>query len=823
MAEQPATPAEAGREQCVTEALAKLDLPAKIALLSGATTWSLPAEPEIGLRPLVMSDGPAGVRGERWAPEDTAVQLPNASALAATWDPELVRTAGRLLAQEARRKGVHLLLAPTINLHRTPRAGRHFECYSEDPLLTAEIGIGLVRGVQDGGVGATIKHFVANDSETDRFTVDVQIDHRTLREIYLAPFEAIIRYASPWAVMSAYNAVNGTTMTENAALNAVLREEWGFSGVIVSDWHAARDTVRDALAGMDVAMPGPDTVYGDKLLAAVKEGVVPEPQIDRMATRVLRLAARTGALEGASVEAPYDGVVDGHALSNELAARSMVLLRNHVEPGGGPTLPLNPKGLRRVAVLGAAAAHPRTGGGGSARVFPPYRISPLQGLRDALPPGVEVSYAEGSNPRLSLPVIEGAVRAELYDDDGSLLSGADLSQASTNGLPELLGDVEVEDVRAVELSGTVDVAEPGRHVFEVRGQGRLTLIVNGKERFSGTLTLADPENPGAALLAPARKRVEMHLEPGTVSFALVKTDIDPANLEFALFSLAYSEPLPDPQRQLDEAEDLAKNADVAIVVVGTSEDVESEGFDRESLALPGTQDELVRRVASVNPRTIVVLNCGAPVLTPWREDVSGILLGWFGGQEMGAAVADVLLGVREPTGRLPTTWPDREDDAPVLATRPNYGELVYEEGVFVGYRAWERAGRTPAYCFGHGLGYTEWRYDSVAAGPGLDDTELARVRVRITNVGTRPGRDVVQVYLSAPDRADGPDRPRFWLAGFASVTAEPGDVAQADIVLPRRAAEVWTDEGWRLPPGSYQILAGASYRDIRLAAALPIT
>ncbi len=281
--------------EAVEAALGKLDLEAKARLLAGQDMWSLPALPEIGLGSLVMSDGPIGVRGVRWTAEDPSIALPSPTALAATWDPELARRAGTLLAQEARRKGVHVLLAPTVNLHRSPLGGRHFECYSEDPYLTGEIASGYVNGVQGGGVGTTVKHFVANDAETDRFTVDNVVAPRPLRELYLAPFEAIVENAHPWGIMSAYNQVNGTTMTEHRHLqNEVLRGEWGFDGFIVSDWMAARSTVGDILGGLDVAMPGPRTVYGDALAAAVRKGDVDESVVDDAVRNVLRLAARVG-------------------------------------------------------------------------------------------------------------------------------------------------------------------------------------------------------------------------------------------------------------------------------------------------------------------------------------------------------------------------------------------------------------------------------------------------------------------------------------------------------------------------------------------------
>lgn len=293
------TDADQVRNDAVEAALGKLDLDTKARLLAGQDMWSLPAVPEIGLKSLVMSDGPIGVRGVRWTADDPSIALPSPTALAAAWDPELARRAGRLLAQEARRKGVHVLLAPTVNLHRSPLGGRHFECYSEDPYLTGEVGSGYVKGVQDGGVGTTVKHFVGNDAETERFTVDSVIAPRPLRELYLAPFEAIVANAHPWGIMTAYNRVNGVTMTENTHLvNEVLRAEWGFDGYNVSDWMAARSTTGDILGGLDVAMPGPVTVYGAPLADAVRAGQVPESAVDEAVRNVLRLAARVGILEG---------------------------------------------------------------------------------------------------------------------------------------------------------------------------------------------------------------------------------------------------------------------------------------------------------------------------------------------------------------------------------------------------------------------------------------------------------------------------------------------------------------------------------------------
>jgi len=311
----------AAQDAAVEKALAELDLAAKVAILAGKDLWSLPALPQIGLASIVMSDGPVGVRGTTWSASDPSIALPSPTALAASWDPALARRAGQLLGQEARRKGVHVLLAPTVNLHRSPLGGRHFECYSEDPLLTGEIGAGYVAGVQDQGVATTVKHFVANDFETERFTASVQVSDRALRELYLAPFEAILRRAAPWGFMSAYNSVNGVSMTNNAALQlGLLKGEWEFDGVIVSDWLAARDTVATANGGLDIAMPAMTNPWGERLVAAVLAGQVSAEVIDAQVRRVLLLAARVGALAGVAESVPpasRPAAIDGPRLAQE--------------------------------------------------------------------------------------------------------------------------------------------------------------------------------------------------------------------------------------------------------------------------------------------------------------------------------------------------------------------------------------------------------------------------------------------------------------------------------------------------------------------------
>ncbi|MEV0278962.1 glycoside hydrolase family 3 C-terminal domain-containing protein [Streptomyces sp. NPDC050610] len=808
--------------EAVESALARLDLDAKARLLAGQDMWSLPAIPAIGLGSLVMSDGPIGVRGVRWSADDPSIALPSPTALAATWDPALARTAGRLLAQEARRKGVHVLLAPTVNLHRSPLGGRHFEAYSEDPCLTGEIGAGYVAGVQDGGVGTTVKHFVANDAETERFTVDNKVTARALRELYLAPFEAIVRKARPWGVMSAYNSVNGATMTEHRRLQReVLRGEWGFDGFLVSDWLAARNTVRALTGGLDVAMPGPRTVYGPALAAAVRAGEAAESDVDDAVRRVLLLAARAGVLEGAPpavAAADLPAAIDGVALARDIARRSFVLLRNRVRDGVA-ALPLDPAGVRRVALLGAAARDVRVLGGGSAQVFPDHVVAPLDGLLAALPEGV-LDYAVGAESGDEITIADQgfALRAVCRDAAGRVLGERSLPTGQVQWMGDLPDGVAFDALHTVEVVGTFTPRESGPHAFGTKGVGRFALTVNGERVFDGEQGVANGDLFDAVLGSPVeRGEVELTAgEPVAVSLAYTVPKSPDVPIAAIACCLMHREPRRYPRELIEEAVAKAAAAEAAIVVVGTTERVESEGFDRDSLALPGRQDELVARVAAVNPRTVVVVNSGSPVEMPWREDVAAVLLGWFPGQEAGSALADVLLGTAEPGGRLPTTWPARLADAPVVRVTPTGGELPYEEGVFIGYRAWERSGARPAYPFGHGLGYTDWSYDAIEV---TGDT----VTVRVRNTGARPGREVVQIYLAVPD-GDTVERPARVLAGFAAVEAEPGDSAEVSVQLPRRAAEIWDEKvgGWRLVPGTYRAEAGRSVADRRLGAPLTI-
>ncbi|WP_329537623.1 glycoside hydrolase family 3 C-terminal domain-containing protein (plasmid) [Streptomyces sp. NBC_01450] len=834
MTRQPTTDTPPTAEEAeFARRLGALTLEQKVRLLTGADFWSVHPEPAVGLRRLVVSDGPAGVRGELWDERSPSANVPSPTALAATWDEPLIERLGGLLAHEARDKGVDVLLAPTVNLHRTPYGGRHFECFSEDPLLTARIGVAYVRGVQGGGVAATVKHFVGNDSETQRMTLDARIGERALRELYLAPFERIVGEGRAWAVMAAYNGVNGHSMTESPLLREVLHDDWGFDGLVMSDWFAVRTTEPSARAALDLVMPGPIGPWGDALVAAVREGKVDEALVDDKVLRLLRLAARVGALSDVPTTArpPKYDAASVAARLRETAAAGFVLARNE-----GAVLPLSRAALSRVAVLGPNAAVARTLGGGSATVFPPYTVSPLDGIRAALGDDVEVTHGVGVTPQTRTPAADlsylrhpdgsgEGVEVRFLSADATLLG----SERRTGGAYTWMGSygpgVPTGQVARVEVHTVVRATGPGPYAIGGSGIGRFRMSVAGTEAFDVHLQLPPGADLVEALMTPPQRLHTIDLAENEETEVVLTHDIvsadDSLGEAVTMFQLNLQPPHGSDDEEIEQAVALARAADVAVVVVGTTEEVESEGFDRDSLALPGRQDELVRRVAEANPRTVVVVNSGSPVLLPWAEEVAAVLLTWFPGQEFGNALADVLLGVTEPGGRLPTLWPASEQGLP--ATEPVDGVLTYDEGLFIGYRGDGRGGQQPSrYGFGHGLGYTTWDYVSIDVPGETQPGAGLTAEVRIRNSGTRHGKEVVQVYASRPGGAV--ERPVRWLAGFAVIEAAAGEEAVATVTVDARTFEHWDTEagGWAVEPGTYTLEAGPSSTNLPLAADIAV-
>jgi beta-glucosidase len=827
--------------------LAALSLDDKVRLLTGADNWRTCPLPAIGLRAMVVSDGPAGVRGTTMDERNPAASLPCPSALGATWDPALVQALAAALGAEARSKGVDVLLAPTINVMRTPLGGRGFESFGEDPVLIARIAVAFVRGLHQAGAAAAVKHYVGNDSETGRWTYDARIAEHVLRELYLVPFEACVREADVDLVMTGYNKVNGITMTEHGQLlGRILKEEWGFAGVALSDWHAARSTVATAVAGLDLAMPGPDGPWGGQLVEAVRAGQVSEDAVDAKVLRILRLARRAGAIGDAPAEIASpadalddrdpsipDGALNGRsrrvpvladpALLRRCAAAAFTLLRND-----GGVLPLDLGTIRSVAVIGPNAVGPVTQGGGSATVPQVSVSTPAGALTEALAglvPPTQVIVRPGcvtwsivpEPPRSALrdpDTGEPGVRIEFRTEDGAL-AGAEHRSATMftwwDGLPEGVGRGGLGTiVLRTRYLATCD----GPHVIGAGGVGRLTLTVNGIEVAAGRTDV--PADPVEAMVRPGEIRATVNLAAGReaeIGICLRPDDWPQGPVAIRLGLV----PAPDDDTMLNQAVEAARAADAAVLVVGSGPATESEGFDRTGLALPGRQDELVRRVAAVNDRTIVVVNAGMPVLMPWTDQVAAVGYAWLPGQEMGTALADVLLGQAEPGGRLPVTIPAAEADCPVLHSVPEEGRLEYREGLLIGYRGYDRAGTEPRFPFGHGLGYTTWAYESaVADAPMVAPDDDLGVTVVLRNTGPRTGREIVQAYLEPPT-AD-PGRPVRVLAAFAAVTAAPGEHAEARLTVPARAFARYDEMAgtWVRPSGEFIIRIGRSSADLPL-------
>jgi beta-glucosidase len=751
----------------------------------------------------------------------TAACAPVATALAATWNVDLVEQVGGLLAEEARSKGAHVLLAPTVNLHRSPLAGRNFECFSEDPELSARMAVAFVRGVQSGGVGCAVKHLVCNDSEFERHTISSEVAERALREIYLPPFEAAVREAGAWWVMAAYNRLNGTYCSEHPELlGRILRGEWGFEGVVVSDWFGTRSTAAALDAGLDLEMPGPTQWRGEKLVEAVRKGDVSSEALDGAVGRLLATLERAGRFEdpGEPTERAQD--LPAHRrLLRRAAGEAIVLLRND-----GALLPLELHRLKRLAVIGPNAALPAIHGGGSSRVAAHYEISPLAGIRARCGDGVEVVFEPGCTRHRTLPGLDARLLREpegfaLEFFAGFELDGAPVQSRRARRLDFtwLGGFSEKLDPErfSLRVTGTLVPERSAPHVFGLTSAGRSRLFVDGKL----VLDAWEPGPRGDAFfgMGSVEKTAELVLEAGRPVEIRAEYSKEGSPV---LGGLRVGMAAALPADSLERAASAAARADAAIVVVGLDADWETEGRDRVDLELPGRQAELIEKVAAANPNTVVVMNCGAPVRADWVDRVGAALCLWYPGQECGHALADVLFGDVNPAGRLPQTWPRRLEDHPAYLNYPGeHGRVAYGEGIFAGYRYYEKKRIAPRFAFGHGLSYTRFRYGELSvARPRLAAGEAVEASLDVTNAGEKRGQEVVQLYLR--DVAAKVSVPEKALAAFHKLELGPGETRRVAFRIEPRALAHWdpTARAWVAEPGTFELLAGASSRDIRTRA-----
>ena len=803
-----------------TDLIAQMTTVEKVTLLAGADLWHSVPVARLGIPVLKVTDGPNGARGSEGSMAPRSACFPVGVALAATWNPELVEQVGQALGQETKAKGAHILLAPTVNLHRSPLAGRNFECYSEDPYLTGRMAVAYINGLQSQGVGACIKHFVCNDSEFERTSMSSEVGERPLRELYLRPFQAAIQQARPWAVMSSYNKLNGVWCSENKRLLLeILKGEWGFDGIVMSDWFGTYSPAA-AYGGLDLEMPGPDRWMGQHVLAALESGKLSQAEqlsqadLDDKVRRLLRTMQRAGLFEQPELQ-PEQSIdrPEHRQLARQAAGEAIVLLKN------SGVLPLDPAKLRSIAVIGANALHPAIMGGGSSSVTPHYVISPLSAIQERVGEQAQVRYALGcpihrDPPALDMSWLAGGLDIELFgtlDLSGTPSARAHSDRAELTWSDRLLSAVNPHGFSA-RLSGSLAVPLSGRYTFHLAGGGlsRLTIgeqvvvdLWSGRELTSRASWEGGPNNGEIELLAGQVYSL-------TIEYAW--TGSSPwRNLRIGCLP-------PQPADPLGEAERLAAQCDVALVFAGLTSEWESEGFDRPDLSLPGAQAELIARVAAANPRTIVVLNCGSPVEMPWLEQVAGLLMAWYPGQEAGNAIADVLFGDLNPAGRLPTTFPRRLQDTPAYLNYPGEnGRVLYGEGLFIGYRYYDKKDVQPLFPFGFGLSYSQFTYhnlqmDKARYTPG----EAIQLEVELENSGARPGQEVVQVYL----RAVQPRllRPEKELKAFAKVLLQPGERRRVEIKLEAEALAYYNDrlQSWATDAGAYEVLVGSSSRHIPL-------
>ncbi len=810
----------------VENLLGELSLEEKVRLLSGQDFWTLPALERVGIPSLRMSDGPTGLRSSN---SDPATVFPVGVALAATWNRELVAEVSAAMGREAIAYEVDVLLAPGVNIQRTPLGGRNFEYYSEDPHLSSEIGVAFVEGVQSEGVGASLKHYVANNQEHERMRTSANVSERALREIYLASFEAVVKRANPWTVMGAYNRINGTYACEHdELLNRVLKEEWGFDGVVVSDWTGTRSTVGAANGGLDLEMPGPAFHFGQKLLAAVEAGDVSPATIDDHARRVLRLIARCGLLDGNPKSSAGELSSERHRqIARTASAESIVLLKNE-----GDLLPLN-KGAS-IAVIGGLADYPAIQGGGSSQVSADRVVTPLEGLEDALGEDASIIFARGVDPEPRPPVLDGRLLspdAEGKDQglrvryfDKANYQGETVSEGVDWRFSKLgFGEVAQSDDDlsfSADWSGFITPRYTGEHDIRIAHSNPDVELTIGDEVLIG----ADTERKTEMLfmvLPLNRRKAKVHLEAGK-SYPISIRYSQPAAKAiraFNIFNVFMREPAPS----RGEAIDAARTADTAIVFVGAGTTAETEGEDRPSMALSDEQNSLVEDIVAANPNTIVVVNTGGPVEMPWVDCVPAILQMWMPGQEGGHALTDILTGTTNPGGKLPLTFPVRCGDNPTVPHFPGGLQSDYGEGIFVGYRHYDKMKVEPLFPFGYGLSYTDFELTSATAPASAKVGSALECTVDVSNIGELAGSEVVQLYVE--DLATPEAMPVRQLRAFKKVHLGPGERESVSLSLDARAFSWFDPDGndWATTPGLYRIHIGTSSRHLPLVLDLELT
>ncbi len=821
-------------EKRIAELLSKLTVEDKANIVTGHGIWTTRAVKEHAIPAMTVTDGPNGARGGGLMGTGTPTAcIPAGSVLGATWDPALLKELGELLGEESQAKGANVLLAPTINLHRNPLGGRNFECYSEDPYLTGTLASAYIQGVQSKNVAVTAKHFVANDSEYERNSIDSQVDERTLREVYLLPFEHAVKEGNAWGIMSSYNRVNGTFASENKwLLNTVLREQWGFDGFVVSDWFAVRSTGPSIAAGLSLEMPGQGQWYGpERIRKAIEEGECTEGELDRIVTDMLKVMQRTGAFSGIGGGEEKEIDSEEHrTLIRHAATQGTVLIKND------GVLPLIPESINSLAVIGPNARSAKIMGGGSAGVRPYRNISPLGALTERL--DISIAYAQGcdidrSTPPIESPVLHSGMRVEFfnsYDRTGSQVVSREYPTTDFKFFGSPAPGVDPAKY-SFTGTGTINPEVTGTHQIRLVQSGKTRVLIDGKVIVDAT---EGDFGKGDDFFGMGSAEIVKDVELTAGEEVPIEIHFSSEGAVLMLGCRIGLKPVMD-RDLLAEAEETAAETDAAIVIVGTNDDWETEGRDRDSFALPGDQEELIERISAVNSKTIVVINTGGPHDLRWLDAPNAVLSIGFAGQELGNALVDVLLGDKDPAGRMPTTTPARYEHSPAFLNYPGENSVVrYGEGLYIGHRWFDARKLEPAVPFGHGLSYASFEWGTPRVS-GAETTELAvpvTVEIDIENTSSRAGTEVVQLYVEPPPVML--HRPVRELKGYGKIEVpagqtgtvridlgyrsfayyDPGDQFYATLPdnspVPRERGQRHTEPGWYVAPGTYKLVVARS-------------
>lgn len=810
---QTGQPSQPDVEARVDSLLKQLSLEEKVDLIGGVDDFYIREIPHIHLPRLKISDGPIGVRN--YGPSTAFGGV----GMAAAWDPELAQRMGTIVGQDARARGVHFMLGPGVNIYRSPMNGRNFEYFGEDPFLAARTAVAYIEGVQSQGVSSTVKHFMGNNSEFDRHNSESIIDERTMREIYLPAFEAAVKEANVGAVMDSYNLINGLHLTQSSYLNTdVAKKEWGFKGIMMSDWDATYDAVGAANGGLDLEMPSGKFMNRTLLLPAIRAGKVSEATIDDKVRRILRTALQFGWMDRDQTETSISRLnAQGDQVALEGARSGMVLLKND-----GGLLPLDKGKIKTIAVIGPDAYPAQPVGGGSGAVQPFAAVSFLEGLANYLGAGAKVYYAAG------VPTLEEMAGLTKFTTEASGgqagLNAEFFDNASLSGKP----GIERVDKKAsydpaatsgmaannvsIRWTGYFTPPTPGEYLTFVQGPGE-----NGGYRlYVDKKIVIDDWTQAYAFLS----QVKISLPPGPHQIKLeyfVRKGWGKQKLNFGMVR---------PQDLVSaEAKAVASQADAVVVAVGFDQSIEGESGDR-MFALPPGQDDLINQIAAINQKTIVAVTSGGGVdMTAWVDHVPAIFEAWYPGQEGGTALAQLLFGDFSPSGKLPMTFDRRWEENPAHDTyypKSEDKKVAYTEGVFVGYRGYDKSGVKPLFPFGYGLSYTTFAYKNLTVAPSTSAGQPVQVSFEVTNTGSRAGAEVAQVYVG--DRHSSVPRPKKELKGFAKLKLAPGETQTVTITLDRRAFAFYDVKAhdWKVEPGDFDLYVARSAAQIELTGKVAV-